>query len=261
MNAERRHDPRVFRPVRAGLLLALAFALAGRALLAAAPTTDAETRFNMALTHLREGRTDMAIDELRKAVKDDPKNAYFHKGLGVAFMQKREFGRAAESFRKALELNPYYADVRNDLGTALVLDGKRDEGKREFVTVFNDPTYNAPEVAARNLAQAYFEEKRYDDALTWYRTALQRNAKYPDAYLGLADVLVAQSKFDDAATQLGSALKQVPDSLALELAFGEACQHAGRFSEGRAALEGVARRDPAGASGRRAVELLRGFPR
>lgn len=260
MNTERPCPPAGLRTGGRGLFLA-ALALASSTALAQGPAVDAETRFNMALTHLREGRTDMAVDELRKAVKDDPKNAYFHKGLGVAYMQKREFARAVEAFRKALELNPYYSDVRNDLGTALILDGKREEGKREYVAVFNDPTYNAPEVAARNLAQAYFEEKRYDDALNWYRTAVQRNAKYPDAYLGLADVLLVQSKFDEAAAQLSTALGQAPDSLALKLAFGAVCQQAGRFAEGRAALEDVARRDPGGAAGRRAVELLRSFPR
>ena len=44
-------------------------------------------------------------------------------------MQLGKYDDAVEAFRKALEINPYYVDVRNDLGTALLLSGKRTEGK------------------------------------------------------------------------------------------------------------------------------------
>ncbi len=221
---------------------------------------DPETRFSLALQHLREGRADTALEELRRAIKDDPKNPYFHKGLGMVHLQRREYGKAAEALRKALELNPYYADARNDLATALILDGKREEGKREYLAVFNDPTYNSPEVAARNLGQAYFEERNWEQALSWYRTAVQRNPKYPDAWLGVADVYVKLERLDEAAAQLEAALGQVGDALEVKLGFGEVCLRAGRLAEARQALEEVARKDPAGAAGRRAVGLLRDFP-
>ncbi len=221
---------------------------------------DAESRFNMALQHLREGRTEMAVAEIKLAIKEDGKNAYFHKGLGMAHLQRREFDKAVEALRKALELNPYYTDVRNDLGTALILSGRREEGKKEFLTAFNDPTYNAPEVAARNLGQAHFEEKQYEQALNWYRTSTQRNPKYADAWLGLADVYVVLGRADEAVAQMQAAQRELPDSVSVQLGYGEVCYRAGRLSEARDSLEGVARKDPAGSAGRRALELLRRFP-
>ena len=42
---------------------------------------------------------------------------------------------------------------------------------------------------------------------------------------------------------------------------GEAYYRAGRFTEAKARLEEAARRDPVGASGRRATELLKHLPR
>ena len=114
---------------------------------------DPEARFNAGLNHLREGRAELAVEEFKKAVHEDDKNPYFHKGLGQAYARQRKFKEAVEAFRKALELNPYYVDVRNDLGTALILSGKRDEGKKEFLTAFDDPTNPTPEISARNLGR------------------------------------------------------------------------------------------------------------
>ena len=39
--------------------------------------TDPEASFNAGLNHLREGRATMAVDEFKKAVRQDGKNAYF----------------------------------------------------------------------------------------------------------------------------------------------------------------------------------------
>ena len=130
-------------------------------------------RFSTGVMHLREGRVDLALEEFKKAVKEDGKNPYFQKGLGLAYSAKREWKVAIAAFRKALELNPYYVDVRNDLGAALIGSGEREAGKKEFLTAFSDPTNPTPEMSARNLGQAYLEEKNYDEALNWYRTSVE----------------------------------------------------------------------------------------
>jgi Tfp pilus assembly protein PilF len=70
-------------PLRLALLVAV---LAGPAFAQSPP--QAETRFSTGVMHLREGRVDLALDEFKKAVKEDPKNPYFQKGLGLAYAAK-----------------------------------------------------------------------------------------------------------------------------------------------------------------------------
>ncbi len=242
------------------LALALSGLLSGPAT-ADGPKVDPETRFDQGLAYLRDGRVDLAIEAFKAATKGDAKNAYFQKGLGQAYLAKRDWGKAVEAFRRALEINPYYADVHNDLGTALLLGGKREEARQELLAAYNDPTFATPEVAARNLAQSYLEEKNYSEAYNWFRTTVQRNKSYPDGHLGLADTLVAQQRFDEAVVQLELAKKELPDSLPITVTLGDACFKAGRFNEARAYFEELARKDPAGLFGRRALERLRDFPR
>jgi tetratricopeptide (TPR) repeat protein len=252
-----------------GLLLALLGAPRARGQ-AKGAVSDPESTFNLGLSHLREGRVDMAVESFKKAIKQDPKNAYFYKGLGIAYSQLAEkcppsdsrcrgarLGEAVAAARKALELNPYYVDARNDLGTALVLSGRRDEGKKELQAAYEDPTNPTPELSARNLGQAFLEEKNYPQAETWFLICVQRNKAYGDAWVMLAEAMIAQNKLADAIEKLEQGEKNAPDDFGLALATGQAYYRAGRFSEARSRWEKVASKDPSGPTGRRALELLR----
>jgi protein O-GlcNAc transferase len=223
-------------------------------------SAEGESHFNSGVIHLREGRVDLAIGEFERAVDADSKNPYFRKGLGQAYAGRGDYDDAIKQFREALELNPYYVDVRNDLGSALILSGKREEGKKEFLTAYADPTNPTPEVSARNLGQAYLDEKDYAQAISWFRTAISRAPTYPDPYLGLADALEATDRLDEAVILLESGVEAAPDSPALLLAVGHAYFKVGRFAEARTSLEEAMKKDPSGPVGRSAARLLQDLP-
>jgi Flp pilus assembly protein TadD len=235
-------------------------ALLGPAAPVRAQVSEAETSFNVGLAHLREGRPEMAVEEFRKAIKKEPRNPYAHKGLGLAYARLNKFPEALAALRKALELNPYYVDVRNDLGSVLIVAGQRDEGKAEFLKAYNDATNPTPEVSARNLGQACLEERNYTDAANWFRTSLSRNRAYVESYLGLADAVEALARPEEALSVLEGGLKEVPGDPALLGRLGETLLRLGRLGEARARLEEAVRRDPAGEAGRRARSVLGQFP-
>jgi Flp pilus assembly protein TadD len=235
---------------------------------------DAELIFNSGLQHMRDGRLESALEAFRRAVKQDPKNPYFHKALGLAYSQladrcaatdakcrQNHLQNAVGEARKALELNPHYVDARNDLGTLLILSGKREEGKKELTKAYEDPTNPTREISARNLGQAYFEEKNFPQALNWFETSLQLNRAYTDAHLGIADTLVAQDRVGEAVLRLEAAVKDLPDDASLLLGLGQAYYRAQRFGDAKSRLEQAVAKDQAGPYGRRASELLRHFPR
>lgn len=237
-------------------------------------STDAEITFNTGLVHLREGRIDMAVDSFKKAVKQDPKNAYFHKGLGIAYSRLADkcaagddkcraerFGEAVDEARKALELNPYYVDARNDLGSALIALGRRDEGKKELLAAYEDPTNPTPELSARNLGVAFLEEKNLPQAESWLLTCVTRNKAYAEAFVLLGDVLLAQNKVTEAVAHLEQGEKSTREDPLVMLALGQAYYRAGRLSDARGRWEALAAKDPGGAAGRRALELLSGVQR
>jgi Tfp pilus assembly protein PilF len=250
-------DTRTGRVRTAAFLCAVVLAASGA--LAQVPQ-DAEASFNAGLTHMKEGRTALALEQFKKAVDKDSKNPYFYKALGLAYASERQYDQAVDALRKALAINPYYVDARNDLGAVLILSGKRAEGKAEFLAAFNDPTNPTPELSARNLGQAYYEEKSFGEAASWFGTSVNRNKSYPDAYLGLTDSLLSQGRLEEAVAHLETAVKECPEAASVRLALGEAYFKAGRFGEARTQLEEARKKDPLGPSGRRAIEDLKQIP-
>ncbi|OFV86907.1 MAG: hypothetical protein A2V74_04995 [Acidobacteria bacterium RBG_16_70_10] len=250
----------VARPLRrSGLFLALFVFVASTA--AGQGSPEGESSFSAGVVHLREGRPDLALAEFKRAVKADGKNPYFRKGLGSAYAAKRDWKNAIEAFRRALELNPYYADVRNDLGMALINSGEREAGKGELLGAYSDPMNPTPEITAYNLGFAYSEERNYQEAANWYRTSIGRNKSNPLPHIELANVLVATGRIEEAVAQLEAGVAASPEEPTLVLALGLAYFKAGRFTEARTRLEEALRKDPAGPAGRAAAEQLKALPR
>lgn len=241
---------------------------------ALAQDPDAEIRFGAAVRLLRDGFPDRALSEIQQALKKDPKNAFYLKAQGVAYSQMadkcgpRDSGcrngnlkRAAEAAQKALEYNPDYVDARNDLGIALLRLGKRTDGKAELAKAFADPQCPTPEVTAWNLGQAFYEEKEYSEAMTWFQAALNKNKSLAAAYVSMADILMINGQPENAIAQLETGLKETSGNTVVQLSLGDAYFRVGRFQDARAAFEEVVKKDPSGATGRQATEKLRGFPR
>ncbi len=240
-------------------VLAIALQLVAGGSIAAAQ--DGEVEFNSGLTHLREGRVDLAIESFKTAVNKDKKNPYFYKGLGgQAYSSSGQFKKAVGAFEKALEINPYYVDVRNDLGTALILAGRRQEGLDQLLKAFNDPTNPTPELSSRNLGQAYFESGQYSHALNWYRTSLGRNEDYTDAYLGVWDCLEATGDVESGILNLEAGVKQLPEEYRIWLELGRAYFEVGRFKDAQEALDTIVSGAPGSPAGRAAADQLKKLP-
>ncbi len=234
---------------------------------------EAEMRFGAGIRLLRDGFPERALSEIQDALKKDPKNAFYLKGLSVAYSQLADkcmptdsrcrndnLKKAVEAAEKALGLNPDYVDARNDLGIALLRLGKRTDGKAQLAKAFSDPQCPTPEVTAWNLGQAFFEEKEYNEALTWFQAAQNKNKTLAASYVSIADVLSILGQGEAAILQLEAGLKASGGNTAVHLSLGDAYLRAGRFQDARAAFEQVIKKDPLGPSGRQAIEKLKGFP-
>jgi tetratricopeptide (TPR) repeat protein len=241
---------------------------------AAAQDPDAEIRFGAGIRLLRDGFPDRALVEIQEALKKDPQNAFYVKGMSVAYSQLADkckpndsgcrngnLKKAVEAAQKALLLNPDYVDARNDLGIALLRLGKRTDGKAELAKAFADPQCPTPEVTAWNLGQAFFEEKEYSEAMTWFQAAQNKNKSLVASYVSIADILTILGQPDAAILQLETGVKESGGNSAVQLSLGDAYVRAGRFQDARAAFEQVIKKDPAGPAGRQAIEKLKGLQR
>jgi Tfp pilus assembly protein PilF len=251
---------------RNGILMSMVMA----SLLSAAPraasaadTTRAEADMahNAGLTYLTSGRPDLAIEQFKKAVSLDSKYYHAYKGLGISYAQTRNFKEAEKAQRKCLEINADFADARNDLGATLMSVGRRDEARKEWIVAYASPFNPSPDQTAWNLANSYAEDNNVAEATRWYQASLQHNPSYSPAHVGLASVLIAQNRLDEAIAGLEAAAKTAKDDPLLAFSLGEAYYKAGRFAEARTQLEAVIKKDPSGPNGTQAAEMIKHFPK
>ncbi len=110
-----------------------------------------------------------AVDQIKAILRDNPKNAAAHYFLGsIAFDQKR-WDAAAESFAKAIEVNPAIEQAHYDLASAHIAAGRGgdalkvlDEARKRFAE-------NFPLEFLTGLA--CHEQKQHEKALSHFAAA------------------------------------------------------------------------------------------
>ena len=158
---------------------------------------------NLIILYGRTGDFRRASEHFQDAVALDPKHvpdAYYN--FGVLLMKRGELSEAAECFRKALQLEPDYADAHNDLGYLLERQGK--------------------------LAEATDE----------YRKAVQEKPDFRQAHFNLGRILVNQRQYPEAIQELQQTLTPVDENTPAYLyALGAAYARAGDEPNARRYLE------------------------
>jgi Tfp pilus assembly protein PilF len=221
---------------------------------------ESDVAYNVALNYLKTGQGQLAVEQFKKAVALDDKNYSAYKGLGIAFTQQKNYKEAEKALRKCLEVNPDFADAHNDLGVALMLQGRREDARKEWLAAMASPFDPTPDQTAWNLANSYLDESRYAEAARWFQQSLAHNQESVPARVGLASAFLAQNKLDDAINVLETSKAKNTDPV-LMVNLGNAYFQAGRFVEARALLETVIKKDSSGVAGKRASELLKNFPK
>lgn len=76
----------------------------------------ARIRVELALGYFEQGKSNIALDEVKQAILADPQYSEAHNLRGLIYMRLNDFSLAEESFKKVLTLKPSDANVMHNLG-------------------------------------------------------------------------------------------------------------------------------------------------
>lgn len=112
---------------------------------------------------------------------------YVHKaynGLGMAFLQMKDYTQAAKHCNKALYHNPDMVEARYNLGNTCYAQNKIDKAVEHYTKALDlDP--NLIE-AHYNLGNALVKQCKFDAAITHYKKAIQLRPDWPEPFNQLA---------------------------------------------------------------------------
>lgn len=124
------------------------------------------------------GRYTEAIEAYQRAIKKNAKLVSAYNGLGVVYMELKQFQDAERVFKEALQLNPDFAWIHSNLGLMYTKTGRYEEAIPELKKAIN--IMPDLESAHLNLGSSYRWLRMYQKAHDAYKEVLRIN---PDSSL------------------------------------------------------------------------------
>lgn len=133
----------------------------------------------LAMTHLKLGQTEKAIDTYKDALKIHRDRDDLHIALGNLYYAEERLGEAIESYEAAVRI---WDDPNNRfaLGQGYLKAGRHAEAADQFKRVIKMDA-RSPN-GYFGLGQAFGAQKQYKEAITQFERAIQRNRKFYAAY-------------------------------------------------------------------------------
>jgi len=116
----------------------------------------ARIRLELAVGYFEEGKTDIALDELKQVIAADPTFSDAYNLRGLIYMRLNDRRQAEESFRRASSLNPRDSNVQHNLGWLYCQEGRYPDAQRAFDAAMSNPLYGgrAKTLLAQGVCQA-----------------------------------------------------------------------------------------------------------
>ena len=158
---------------------------------------------NLGVLYDDRGLHDQALEEYKKALAINPSFADALANLGAAYMRSGDSAKAIETFQKALAGNPNMVEARNNLGLAYFHQGMDDEAVAEYQKALQiDPLFAA---AHYNLGLAYYALKMHDKALEEYKKVVALNPSFAEAHYKLGLIYYEKKNYSLAKNHMEKA--------------------------------------------------------
>ena len=158
----------------------------------------ARIRMELAVGYFEQGQTNVALDELKQVIANDPTFPDAYNLRGLIYMRLNDMRQAEESFRRAVSLSPRDSNAQHNYGWLLCQQGRYDEANRAFEGAMTNPLYadKAKTLMTQGLCQA--RAGRRDDALRNLARSYELDAANPVTGYNLANLLYQRGEYPRA---------------------------------------------------------------
>lgn len=152
------------------------------------------------------GRFDEAVEHRKMAVEHDPLSPQIQASIGSPYFLARDYDQAIALFRRAIEMDPNYAQGHYALGWSLLHSGRVDEGV-QHLEIRNELAGQSADSLA-DLAYAYALAGRREEAVAVRdKLLLATRTRYISPYK-FARIALAFGDHDEAFRLIGEAYRQ-----------------------------------------------------
>jgi type IV pilus assembly protein PilF len=155
----------------------------------------ARIRMELAVGYFEHGQTNVALDELKQVIAQDPSFPDAYNLRGLIYMRLNDLRQAEDSFRRAVSLNPRDSNVQHNYGWLLCQQGRYEDSQRAFDVAMSNAMYTgrAKTLMAQGLCQA--RAGRTADAERSLARSYELDAGNPVTGFNLANLLYRRGDY------------------------------------------------------------------
>jgi tetratricopeptide (TPR) repeat protein len=175
-----------------------------------APDSE-EAVAELARLYDEEGNSAKAAETLA-SIPEANRSAKLYTMLGEAYDQQKDYKKAIESYRHAIELDRDNLDAIRGLANALQNDGQTDKALEQYKVIADANPEDAATIV--HIAEIYRKQGKLDLALQNLKKAESMVKDSEQISYELAEIYQAQGRYDDAIQELQNLLKttEKPDN-------------------------------------------------
>jgi tetratricopeptide (TPR) repeat protein len=175
--------------------------------------------YNEGLDLSRAGKNDEAIAKFTSVAELNPKCSDCFYNIGYAQAQKKDYAKAEEAYKKAIEIKPDYADAFTGLASIYTAQRKFTEAADASAKAaeFGAASAAAPGALGGGNADALFNQGvtamnagKIADAKTAFAAAIAANPNHAEAHYQLGNALVNEGNFAGAIKEFETYVKLAP---------------------------------------------------
>jgi len=163
-------------------------------------------------------------------IKHAPAKARAYNNYGVYLCETQKHPKAIDYFKRAIELDHYYADPLNNIAVSYAETGQIDLAidalkQSQRLMPYHPEIYN-------NLANLYMKKNEHDKVEPLLRTALQIRPHYGKAYYNLGNFYIKINELDKAYDAFKDACTKADfDNATGFSSFGRICMHMKKYDD------------------------------
>jgi tetratricopeptide (TPR) repeat protein len=195
--------------------------------------------------YLSAGNAKAAAESYRKALQLNPRDAKLRYNLSLALDRMGDFESERKELERTVQLDPTLAVAQDQLGLLALRTGQAAVAERLFKKALAiDPSFAE---AQSNLGVLYSQQGKNKEAAELFQHAIENDPKYPKARVNLGLLMAQQGAFAEAEQQFQAAIgvdASYPDAYA---ALGMLQAKTGRGAEAVKSFQRAVTLDPASA--------------
>ncbi|XID75413.1 type IV pilus biogenesis/stability protein PilW [Alkanindiges sp. WGS2144] len=176
------------------------------------PKAAVATRTALAAEYIRSGDLDAAKRNLDEALSTEPRSVEANNMMGVLLQQEgsaSNMEKAEAYFKRAIALDPDYAQARNNYGVYLNGRKRYQEAIAQFKVAGATLGYDGRAGALENLGRTYVQVGDIANAEKTFKQALQANRDSLISRLELAEIFLQKNQLREASALYNDYLRAI----------------------------------------------------